>query len=168
MSSAPIMIVDEEDKPIGQATKQEAWDKGLIHRVVRLMVHNKQDQVLLQHRTPTKDIFPNCWELSAAGHVDAGEEYKEAMRREIEEELGFENLAFTEIGRYRSDETWNGRRFNRFNRCYQAHYDKTPTKLEADKIDGFRWFDIDEVKRLIKDHSDQVTDGLRQVFERYY
>lgn len=165
--SLPIMIVDEDDRPVGQATKQEAWDQGLIHRVVRLMIHNSKGQILLQHRSPTKDIFPNCWDNSSAGHVDAGEDYEAAMRRELREELRLE-VPFTELGSYRSDETWKGHRFNRFTRCYKAVTDKTPTKFEAGKVIGARWFTLDEVKQLVSDHPDQVTDGLRQVIERYY
>lgn len=166
--SLPIMIVDGDDRPIGSATKQQAWQEGLIHRIVRIMIEDGQGRILLQHRTPTKDIFPNCWDNSAAGHVDAGEDYKHAAVRELKEELGLEGLAFTEIGRYRSDETLNGHRFNRFNRVYRVTAHVVPAKLEGGKVDDARWFSLEEVKRLVRDHPDQVTDGLRQVIARYY
>src|SRR5689334_21980340 len=105
----PIVIVDEDDRPVGSATKQEAWEKGLLHRIVRLVIFNQAGQMLLQHRTPTKDIFPNCWDSAAAGHVDAGEEYDEAMTREMDEELGLEGLELKQLGSYRSDETIGGK-----------------------------------------------------------
>ena len=35
-----------------------------------------------------KDRHPGVWDSSAAGHVDAGEDYDEAALRELEEELG--------------------------------------------------------------------------------
>src|SRR6266545_7258157 len=163
MGSAPIQIVDENDQPVGSATKQEAWDKGLIHRCVRLMVHNKAGKVLLQHRTPTKDIFPNSWDTACAGHVDAGEDYDRAIEREIEEELGWSTLTLTKLGKYYASEVWQGRKFNRFNQCYKVEAEQTPTKLEEGKIDGWKWWRIQDVKKLVKDHPDQVTDGLRQV-----
>lgn len=166
--SAPIQIVDENDLPTGQATKQEAWDKGLIHRIVRLMVFNRAGQVLLQHRTPTKDIFPNCWDSAAAGHVDAGEDYGAALKREISEELGLSGLRPKFLGRYRSDETIGGKRFNRFTNCYTATTEETPTQLEKHKIDGWQWFDLEEVKRMAKEHPEKVTDGLRQIINHYY
>ena len=162
------MIVDENDRPVSQATKQEAWKKGLIHRVVRVMIEDSQGQVLLQHRTPTKDIFPNCWDNSAAGHVNAGEDYKQAAGRELKEELGLEGLTLTEIGRYRSDETWKGHRFNRFNRVYKVKTSVVPAKLEEGKVDDAQWFSLEEVKRLVRDRPDKVTDGLRQVIAQYY
>jgi isopentenyl-diphosphate delta-isomerase type 1 len=166
--SLPIQIVDEQDRPIGQASKEEAWAKGLIHRVIRIMLEDGKGNVLLQHRTPTKDIFPNCWDNSVAGHVDAREDYDQAARRELAEEIQVKKLPLTKIGNYRSDETWNGRRFNRFTACYNATIDFTPKPGEPDKIDAVRWFSIADAKKLIQDHPDQVTDGLRQVMERYY
>lgn len=168
MASQPIQIVDEQDNPTGSATKQEAWDQGLIHRVVRVMIENSKGQVLLQHRTPTKDLFPNCWDNSAAGHVDFGEDYKAAAIRELQEELGLEGLSLAELGRYRSDEIWKGHQLNRFTRCYKVVADITPAKLEASKVDDARWFTLADVKKLINDHPDQVTDGLLQVIARYY
>ncbi|HKU18961.1 MAG TPA: NUDIX domain-containing protein [Candidatus Saccharimonadales bacterium] len=164
----PIQIVDEHDTPIGAATKQEAWEKGLIHRIVRLMVENDRGELLLQHRTPTKDIFPNCWDNSCAGHVDAGEDYRQALQREIAEELGWRDLELTEIGRYETHTVWQGHTFNRFVRVYKAHANKLPAKREAGKIDGFKWFSLEDVRRLVRDHPDHATDGLREVIEKFY
>lgn len=165
--SAPIQIVDEDDRPIGQATKQEAWAKGLRHRIVRIMMVNDRGEVLLQRRSATKDIFPNCWDNSAAGHVDAGEDYHSAAVRELQEELGISGAGLTEIGSYASDETWHGRRFKRFTRVYCMRSNETPTMLEQGKVDAVRWVSLDELKTLVKDHPNEVSDGLRQVVEQY-
>ncbi len=166
--SAPIQIVDEQDKPAGQATKQEAWAQGLRHRVIRIMIENDRGELLLQHRSPTKDIFPNCWDNSAAGHVDAGEDYITAATRELQEELGIEGVELKEIGDYASDETWWEHRFKRFTHVYRLHYNQTPTKLEEGKIDNVIWMPLDKVKKLVKEHPNEVSDGLRQVIDKYY
>ena len=168
MGSLPIQIVDEDDRPVGSATKQEAWDKGLIHRCVRLIIFNKAGQMLLQHRTPIKDIFPNCWDTAMAGHVDAGEDYEAAIKHEIVEELGFDDLTPKLLGKYHTNETIDGKKFNRFSQCYTATTERTPTQFEKDKIDGWQWFDLNDVKKMVKEHPEKVTDGLRQVITIYY
>ncbi len=166
--SAPIQIVDEQDRPVGQATKQEAWAQGLRHRIVRIMIENDRGEVLLQHRTPTKDIFPNCWDNSVAGHVDVGEDYLAAALRELREELGIGGVKLEEIGHYASDETWWEHRFKRFTYVYRLRYNAMPTKLEEGKVDDVQWKRIDDAKKLAKEHPNEVTDGLRQVLEKYY
>ena len=99
-----VQIVDENDKPIAAASKQEAWDHGLRHRVVRVMIINDSGDILLQRRSPDKDIFPDCWDNSAAGHVEPDEDYLDAALREVKEEIGLDNLQLKQIGKYASDE----------------------------------------------------------------
>lgn len=166
--SLPIQIVNDADEPVGQSTKQEAWERGLIHRIVRVMLMAPDGRLLLQHRSPTKDIFPDRWDNSVAGHVDAGESYDEAARREASEELGLVDLELEGIGSYRSDETWEGHRFNRFTRVYQGRLAAIPTRLEVGKVDGVAWYSVDEARRMVREQPDRVTDGLRQVMERYF
>lgn len=168
MSDALIQIVDEHDKPVGAATKQEARERGLIHRVVRIMLEDAAGRILLQHRDPAKDIFPDCWDNSAAGHVDAGEDYEEAAHRELKEEIGIEGLQLTAIGTYYSEEVWKGMQLKRFNTVYKAAITKTPTALEAGKVDLVQWFTLPEVKALVAGHPDKVSDGLAQVITKFY
>jgi 16S rRNA (adenine1518-N6/adenine1519-N6)-dimethyltransferase len=44
--------------------------------------------VFLQMRSRWKDRHPLAWDSSAAGHVNAGEEYDQSAARELLEELG--------------------------------------------------------------------------------
>lgn len=45
------------------------------------------DRVLLCHRHPGREWFPNVWDLPG-GHVERGEAPRDALRRELIEELG--------------------------------------------------------------------------------
>lgn len=81
-------VVDAEDRVFGQAARREVHIRGLMHRAVHILVFNKHRDCLLQKRSRLKDRHPGVWDSSAAGHVDAGEDYETAARRELEEELG--------------------------------------------------------------------------------
>jgi len=164
--SIPIQVVNEKDQPTGQADKDEIWSKGLWHRVARVMLVNDKDELLLQHRVPSKKIFPNCWDNSAAGHVDAGEDYAAAAARELREELGVD-VELREIGYYKSSETWHGLKFNRFAKVYVGRYNGTPTDYEPSEVDAVRWFTLRETQALVSQQPDEVSDGLRQVIERF-
>ncbi len=81
-------VVDECDRPIGRASRDEVHARGLRHRSVHILVWNGAGEVWLQRRSFLKDRYPGRWDSSAAGHLDAGESYDAAARRELREELG--------------------------------------------------------------------------------
>jgi 16S rRNA (adenine1518-N6/adenine1519-N6)-dimethyltransferase len=60
----------------------------LRHRAVHILIFNSRGEVFLQKRSQWKDRHPLAWDSSAAGHLEAGEEYDSAAARELEEELG--------------------------------------------------------------------------------
>jgi isopentenyl-diphosphate delta-isomerase type 1 len=86
-------VVDREDSVIGQAPRREVHAKNLLHRAVHVIVHDAQGRVFLQRRSPGKDAFPGCWDDSCTGHLDAGEDYVTAARRELGEELGWHDAS---------------------------------------------------------------------------
>ncbi len=81
-------VVDADDRVIGRAPRGEVHARGLRHRAVHAFVVNATGRVFLHQRSLTKDTFPGRWNSSCAGHVGAGDDYDETMRRELEEELG--------------------------------------------------------------------------------
>ena len=58
--------------------------------VVHVCLFNSKGQMLIQKRQDTKDRYPGCWDVSAGGFVQSGEESLQAARRELWEELGLE------------------------------------------------------------------------------
>lgn len=64
---------------------------GNLHGTVHIWVVQKTEQgydVLLQKRSSSKDSFPECYDISCAGHLEAGCDYLESALRELQEELG--------------------------------------------------------------------------------
>jgi len=82
-------IVDEKNNVIGKTTQEEIYSKKLPHRIVHVFVLNpKTNQVYFQKRAETKSFLPGYYCTSAGGHVQSGESYELAARRELKEELG--------------------------------------------------------------------------------
>jgi isopentenyldiphosphate isomerase len=77
---------------VGQgATKDEVFCKGLLHGAAHVWIWriNEGDvEVLLQKRAANKQTWPNKFDISAAGHIDLGEEPLIAALRETKEEIG--------------------------------------------------------------------------------
>lgn len=85
-------VIDEEGNLTGEIVdRKTAHREGIRHRASHLwLVRNKDGkiQVLLQKRSPSKEAFPNCYDISSAGHVPAGEDFETTAVRELNEELG--------------------------------------------------------------------------------
>lgn len=86
-------IVDEQDRVIGRAKRSECHgNPALVHRVAHVLVVNADGDLLLQKRSPHKDIQPGKWDTSVGGHLDPGEDYETAAKREMAEELGVSGI----------------------------------------------------------------------------
>ena len=49
----------------------------------------EEGRILLCHRSPDRRWYPNVWDLPG-GHVEPGEDCRQALKRELLEELGIE------------------------------------------------------------------------------
>jgi len=94
-------VVDELDRVVGRATREQVHgNPALIHRVAHVLVLNSGGSIYLQRRSPDKDVQPDKWDTSVGGHVDAGEAYEHAARREMREELGITDAGLEPLYRY--------------------------------------------------------------------
>lgn len=168
MDKPPIAIVDDNDAVVGSAQKEVAWREGLRHRVIRIILEDEQGNMLVQKRAKAKGLFPGRWDNSCAGHVDADEDYLEAARRELQEELGLTEVALKPVDYYKSDGVYEWRQFRRFTRVYKAMLRRAPDKLGKDEVAAVQWMSIEDLKKLVSEHPEQVTDGLEQIVTRYY
>lgn len=165
-----IQIVDAHDRPLRAGTMQEAQAKGLWHRIVRIMVEDDRGNMLLQKRADTMFMNPGKWDNSCSGHVDAGESWLEAAKRELAEEIGLKNVNLTEWQRYtyESHET-DGRVLRRFNVLYRTIVPAdTAFTIQPEEVSEVRWFSQDELQDLVANHPDSVTHGLTRVVKGLY
>ncbi|MFC9711506.1 NUDIX domain-containing protein [Paenibacillus sp. NPDC056933] len=93
-------IYDHQQNWIGTELRSVVHAKGFWHRSFHCWIvrdEGEQRLVLFQRRREIKDTFPGCYDITAAGHLTAGEQLHEASR-ELEEELGvqtpFETLTY--------------------------------------------------------------------------
>lgn len=169
MAHPPIAIVNEKDEIVGSAMLPDAWRDGLIHRIVRVLVEDEQGRLLLQRRSPHMGLFPNCWGESSAGHVDEGEGYLEAAKREMAEEIGLSDIQLKEVATYRTSGVFEGHKLNRFNRLYKA-FAPSDTKISfsPEEVSEVRWFTRQQLEDFFANHPDQVTNELERVVRTYY
>lgn len=83
-------IYNENGKWIGTAPRSEVHACGYWHKSFHCWLIRDTEEgrkLLFQKRVSSKDTFPSCYDITAAGHLSAGETVEDASR-ELEEELG--------------------------------------------------------------------------------
>ncbi|MFW5743877.1 MAG: NUDIX hydrolase [Spirochaetota bacterium] len=138
MTSHPIEVfdvVDEHDEVVGRARRDEVHgDPSLIHRVAHVLVFNAAGELFLQLRSPDKDVQPNRWDTSVGGHVDAGETYEDAARREMREELGIEGPSLERLYRYRHANDYESEMVTTYRVLWDGPIETDPTEISEGRF----------------------------------
>ena len=84
-----VDLYDENRLPLGRTAERYApKGEGEYRVVVHICVFDSRGRLLIQQRSREKAVWPEAWDVSAAGGVDAGETSRQAAEREFREELG--------------------------------------------------------------------------------
>ena len=68
MDRSQIILVDEEDNPVGFSEKMEAHLKGVLHRAFSIFIFNDKGELLLHQRAMDKYHSGGLWKIGRA-HV---------------------------------------------------------------------------------------------------
>ena len=142
-----LPVVDRHDRQVGLAPRGEIHRRGLLHRAVHVLVFDQEGRLYLQLRSQNKDTHPGKWTSSASGHVDPGESYLQAARRELAEELGLE-LELTPLGYIPACPATE----NEFSQVYRALATEPP-RPDPQEIARGRFFSLAQARRLARDRS---------------
>ena len=86
-----VDLYDENRVPLGRVAERHAKKAlGEYRVVVHVCIFNSLGQLLIQQRSPEKTIWPELWDVSIGGGVDAGETSRQGAVREVGEELGYD------------------------------------------------------------------------------
>jgi len=160
MADELIDIFDENNNPLNvQKMKSDAHKNGLWHRAAHVWIYNSKGEILLQLRAKDKKLYPGRWDISASGHVIAGEEPIASALREIEEEIGLlieiDKLELIEIRKKEKNFK------NIVNEFYYVYF----LKFDGD-IDSFK-LDKKEVETVQFFHTSKIEEELRNNDKKY-
>ena len=146
-----LCVVDANDCVIGSASRQEVHVNNLRHRAIHVLIFNQHGEVFLQKRSIWKDTHPGKWDSSAAGHVDAGESYEEAARRELREEIGIE-CALDKIGTLQCSLETGWEFIEVFRGVHEG-----PFRLAAPEIETAAFFPLPQIQRWLESNREDFS-----------
>ncbi len=144
-----IVIVNYDDEQIGKTSKQEAHEKGLLHRAFSIYIVNEKNEILLQKRNINKYHSGGLWTNTCCSHPASDCNLLEFASERLQEEFGIKS-DLEEIGQF----------------VYRNQFDNNLTEYEYDhilfgqvknisvfpnpeEIDDFSWCSIDAVENLL-------------------
>ena len=137
-------VVNDNDEVVGEISRRDLYTKLLTHRIVHVLVFNKKEELALQLRSNKMSYRPLHWSTSAGGHVQKGESYEQAAKRELKEECGIDGdleLLFKEM--YTGEQ--GVRKFlGTFKLIVNESFD-----YKNDEVDRIEFFSIDKIKEMI-------------------
>lgn len=155
-----LPLVDEEGRPMGQATRRECHDGSKkLHPVVHLHIYNN-GELFLQRRPEWKDIQPGRWDTAVGGHVALGESIDEALRRETKEEVGLCGFEAEALGRY----IFESERDRELVHVFRTVTNEAPQP--SNELDGGRFFAPEEIKLLMG--KGFFTPNFEQEWQRFF
>ncbi len=162
MNTELLSVVDENDCIIDTCARHIIHATGLRHRAVHILVFNGEGRLFLQKRSMKKDLNGGLWDTSAAGHVDAGEDYDISAVREIEEELGITESALEPLFKLPATAAI-GMEFIQVYRCIH----NGPFILAADEIDEGDWFSAAEISNRIEADDQRLTETFKTIWRQF-
>ena len=144
------------------ATREECHKKGLWHRAVYAFIIDKNSNILLQKRSAKKKLWPNMWDVTVGGHVDASEFGRQSLIREVKEELGID-ITDDDIKYLVGSSSINikGDIINKhYNECYliTKDIDTSKIKLQEEEVSEVKYFSKEEVLSMIENNYSGLTE----------
>lgn len=161
-----VVLVDEDDRPVGPCEKLAAHREGLLHRAFSVFVINGRDELLLQRRAASKYHSGGLWSNTCCGHPRPEEDTESAAHRRLREEMGIDCLlrpAFT--FRYRV-ELDGGLVENEVDHVFVGRHEGDP-RPDAREADGWCWTPLEEVARDLERRPETYTAWFRIALPRF-
>jgi isopentenyl-diphosphate delta-isomerase len=164
--STPVIelvdVVDERDRPLLVMPLSEAHRQGLFHRSVMVLVFDLGGRLYLQKRGPNKQLYPGRFDLSATGHVRAGEAREDAAARELAEELGLAAPLLTVLDAAPASRE----SAYEFVTLYSAGRTGETPRPNPDEVAGGMFVDAAELAALVRDYRDWLTPAVVHFHEK--
>ena len=162
-----VILVDEQDNPIGLMSKLEAHQKAVLHRAFSVFIFNDKGELMLQQRAKHKYHSPGLWTNTCCSHQREGESNVQAGKRRLQEEMGF-TTELREVTSFIYKAPFdNGLTEHEFDHVLLGYYEDDP-EINPDEVASWKWMPLEEVNNDIDNHPDIYTVWFVIIFTKFY
>ncbi len=162
-----VILVNQNDEPIGLMPKLEAHEKAVLHRAFSVFVLNNKNQIMLQQRAHHKYHSPLLWTNTCCSHQREGETNIQAGNRRLYEEMGF-NTELKELFHFIYKAPFdNGLTEHELDHVMIGYYNEGPM-INSEEVEDWKWMGIEEVQSDIQLHPEKYTVWFKIIFDEFY
>ncbi len=167
MTEEKVILVNEQDEPVGLMEKLEAHEKAVLHRAFSVFVLNDKSEVMLQQRARHKYHSPLLWTNTCCSHQREGETNTQAGTRRLQEEMGF-STGLKELFHFIYKAPFdNGLTEHELDHVMIGYYNNEPN-INTDEVENWKWMSIEAIKDDIQTQPENYTVWFKIIFDEFY
>lgn len=156
MNRDKVVLVDENDFPLGEMEKLEAHLKGALHRAFSVFVFNPNGEMLIHQRAAGKYHGAGLWTNACCSHPQWGEDVRESARERLQYEMGLDCELEKRFSFHYHTPVENNLIEHEFDHVFRAITDQQPDP-HPKEVQDFRWMPMDVLLEDIKTFPQRYT-----------
>lgn len=167
MTEELVILVNEQDEPIGLMPKLEAHEKAVLHRAFSVFILNEKKEIMLQQRASHKYHSPLLWTNTCCSHQREGETNIQAGTRRLQEEMGF-TAELKELFHFIYKAPFdNGLTEHELDHVMIGYYNEAP-HINTEEAENWKWMSIEAVRKDMLDNPGIYTVWFKIIFDQFY
>lgn len=160
-----VILVDENDIPIGEMDKLEVHRRGLRHRAFSIFIFNSNGELLLQRRAMEKYHSPGLWTNTCCSHPEPWETTIESAHKRIQEEMGMSTVLYPLFDFSYTESFDNGLIENEFDHVFIGMTDEVPRPNRAE-VSDWKYVNLTDLKKEMAKNPQEFTVWLKICFNQ--
>ena len=160
-----VILVDEQDNPLGKMEKMEVHEKAMLHRAFSVFIFNHKKEMLLHKRASKKYHSAGLWTNACCSHPAPGEDTLAAAQRRLQQEMGFSTSlenAFTFIYKAPFE---NGLTEHELDHVFIGYY-SAEIHPEPNEVSDYCFMPLEEISSSLQSHPAKYTEWFKIAFPK--
>jgi len=160
-----VVLVNDEDNPIGVMEKMKAHRKGALHRAFSIFIFNSKGELLLQQRASDKYHSGGKWTNTCCSHPRPGEEILDAAKRRLQEEMGMSCDLTYGFHFYYKAEFDNGLIEHEIDHVFFGLSDSLPV-FNSSEVQNYQYNSLIDLEKDIQESPEKFTPWFKICFNQ--
>ena len=159
MNTRPLILVDENDRPLGTATREDAHQSpGALHRAFSVYIFRKDGQEILIQKRHADKLFGGLWANSCCSHPREGDDIHVIAARRLREELGFTCvLAPVATFVYQAEDPGHRGAEHEHVTVFRGDVDNVTVAVDPTEVAEWKWIPVKELQEDMTKQPDKYA-----------